>query len=488
MADSNAITAQKDVIAQRQAELDRAREAYSKVLDQANSYTGSNPETKKLLQQKVQQAQSVVNAATTNLQNAQQKLVDIQTIIDRENVPPKKPQTEQERQIAEAELDQRRKNKEGKCGYFLTDEDCLKLQQTRQTVDVSKQNADTAAAAQSSNAKYQQDSLALQERLKNKEITLEQYKADMAKLYNDAQIELQNIEQQNKAASTIYQQEVAQRGQNLTNEANIRSSTTSRAGQCMGFIQAALPYMAKGTTISMDDINSACTKYQDSIAAQDTKQIEASNARNPERAPMGTLVDTAEGKNQIDPTTGQKRVPVAPGTATSLGEATDAVLDKYNEWKGAGGSGNWDDFLEHDRATGGPGDANMPASLTPPQPAAPPQTPPQTPPETTAPAPAQEPAWVAQARANQQSSQAGGSAVGGITINVGGQPSTSPAAPAAPPAAMQDPNNDPDFHTAVSAATHDLLNGVLDPEVADKYAVPQTQMGPFSQSIFSQMG
>ncbi len=493
MADTTALEDIQNRIGQRQAELDRARAALAAVA--AEKPESSNPDKNKAWQARYNSAQTAVTNATANLQAAQRDLENAKLVIAKESAPPQKAQTAEERVLAQQDLSERQANKDGACGHYLNDADCLKLQQIRKGEDVADKNAntaaknaDTAAAAQAANAKYQQDSLALQERLKSKEISADEYKTELTKLYNDASIEYQAIESRNKAATTLYNNEVTQRGQDLNAESNIRTNTTARAGQCTSFIQSALPYMSKGTVISMEDINSACKKYQDNIAVTDSETMAKSRADNPREKQPEALVKSAAGEDQVATVSQRQNPPVGPGEATSLEQATDAVLSKYNEWKGSGGSGVWDDFLVHDKATGGAGDASMPASL-----AAPPQAPP---PANTAPAPVEQPATVAGPPPNapawmnrvqqQQTANPAASSVGGITINVGGAGQPQGAQPAQPTPA--DPSQDPDYHTAVSAATHDLLSGIVDPDIAQRYQVPQDQMGAFSRSVMGSLG
>lgn len=453
--------------------------------------------------------------AMAEIQKDENALIEVQSIQEGAG----KAKSNLDRTKAEAELSEINANKEAGKGPY-TNAQLEQIANASAGRKVAQQNADTATAAQGETAranqareKFDRDRLDLENKLKNREISDAEYRTRLNEIFNNARTELDRIGEMNKAAATVYQGELTQRSQDLTNKADIRARVGSNISNCMQFVQQTMRHMPRGATITEDDILAFGRKCDEMAQARETARFDDPK-QNVEKveAPQG-LKDTAEGKGPIQNVRGTSlfgpEQPATPEEPAATGaEAADRVFNKWNEWVAAGGDPNdWDSFVKHDEATGAPvqgAEGAAPAEAPgyvqeaiQQQPAAPAeQTAVQAPAAPPVAQPAQaSPQWAMQsllpsrAGAQQQQQPMQTPQAGSININVGAAPAA--PAPVQPPAMppVQQPDMDPDFNTAVDAMTGSILKevGLFNPNLHSKFEIPPNQMGPFSSYVMDPM-
>jgi hypothetical protein len=432
-------------------------------------------------------AQSAEVALRGTIAGYQEKIAATRLVVDARNNPPPKPQTEEERALGIANIQERAKNKAAGHGNY-TDKELEGFKNDAAARGAATTNAETNAANAAEAARhnkvvedYNASVAKVNADISSGKLKVEQGQLLLNQKYNDAKIAFDRIEAENKAATTLVQAESTERGQDVTEAQGIRSQVGTNTGNYLDFLKSVVRYLPKGKILTWDDINKLSASWDDMNQGQVAKAPRT--PKSPDSSAKESLKKTAEGaKTEPIKTVGEMDAATPRPEPGSVDEAIDTVKGQYDEWMAAGGDGDWAKFQEHATAIGSSAPGERPASISAPEPAAPPETPASTynPPTSPPPALPQRPESI-QAPTSQVPS-----GVGGITINVGGQPQATPVAPpVAPPVA--NPEQDEDFNTANSAATYDLLDGIVDEEVRNKYRVEPNQWGAFTQSIMGQL-
>lgn len=477
----------KSQIADVDKQLEAAQQATAALRAQAASQKPSS-QAYVNLQKSITTAQANELNLRTSKNALSTQLNTVQTTVDARRNPPPSPQTEEERVQGIKNIQEKEKNEKSGKGYY-TDQQLLEFQNKTSVVDAATLNAQTNSRVAEANAThevvvedYNRTVAQTNKDIAERKLSVEQGQLLINQKYNDAKIQFDRIEAENKAATTLLQDETTKRGQDTVESDSIRKQVGTNTGNFLDFLKETIKFLPRGKILTWEDINKLSASWDD----MNQKQVKKSprTPKSGDSISKQALESTAQGTKTVGIKTvaEEEKEKPAPGTVEA---AIDTVRSQYDEWVAAGGDGDWTKFREHANAIGSSAPETMPASFAPAPPpveVVPPSVPSAPAEEPVTPDPATNPTQ--QSIQMPQSQVPGSSGVGGITINVG-----PPSAPVAPPMAppVQKPEQDEDYNTATSAATYDLLDGIVDEDVRNKFRVEPNQMGAFAQHVMGQL-